>query len=351
MTEPKTGQEPIQVADDEISMLAMAIVLLRWRRVIVALGLGGALLGLGIALLGARVYVATATFIPQASDAAASGLALAASQFGIRVPSSAATWGPPIYVELLGSEALLEPIALDTVVVVEDGSKHVALMDLLKIKGPTLAIRRNLAVRALRRIVQASEDRKLGAVKLAVTTEWPSVSLSLAERLVSGVNQFNIKTRKLQVAAEREFVEAQAGDAERALREAENGLQSFLQRNRTFASSPELTFERDRLQREVSLRQQVYTSLVQNREESRFREVRDTPVITVLAAPLLPVQREGRKSVQKTVLGGLLGGLLAIVFAFFANGVADERRAKTERAREFFQLAEEIRSRRGWLRR
>lgn len=345
MTEPSAGPAPVLQDDDEISLFAVASVLFRWRRTIIALGLFGTMLGLAAGLLSKRVYMSAATFIPQGSEGGASGLALAASQFGIRVPSSAGGWGPPIYVELLRSQALLEPIALDTVVVSEEGGRRVALLDLLEVEAPTPARRTDLAVRALGGIVKASEDKKLGAVKVSVATRWPSVSLALAERLVRGVNQFNLETRKSQAAAERQFVEVQAGEAERALRGAEDRLQSFLQRNRAFSSSPELAFERDRLQRDVALRQQVYATLLQNREEARIREVRDTPVITVLEDPRLPVVGEARNSVRKGVLGGLAGGMLGVLIAFLAQGMAGVRRQPSDEAREFFQLLEEARPR------
>lgn len=341
MTEPTADPAPVLQDDDEISLLSVANVLLRWRRTIIALVVFGAAVGLAKGLTSTRVYVSTATFIPQGSGGATSGLAFAASQFDIRMPSSGG-WGPPMYVELLRSRMLLERIALDTVVVTEEAGRRVALMDLLEVEAPTLARRTELAVHSLRWIVTANEDKKLGAVKLSVTTRWPSVSLALAERLVRGVNQFNLETRKSQAAAERQFVDVQAGEAERVLREAEDRLQSFLQRNRTFADSPELAFAHDRLQREVVLRQQVYTSLLQKRDEARAREVRDTPVITVFEDPRLPVVGEARNSRQKGVLGGLVGGMLGVLIAFFAQWVAGARRASSEEAREFFQLVADV---------
>ncbi len=195
-------------------------------------------------------------------------------------------------------------------------------------------------MRALAEIVKSREVRALGAVEVAVSTRWPSVSLSLTERLVHGVNQFNVETRKSQAAAERQFVEAQADEAERALREAEDRLQGFLQRNRE-TSSPQLAFEHDRLQRQVALRQQVYTTLVQSREEARIREVRDTPVITVLETPRLPVMPEPRRSVLRSVLGGLTGGLLGVLIAFLAQGIIAAQRQERGEAREFFHLVRE----------
>jgi uncharacterized protein involved in exopolysaccharide biosynthesis len=54
-------------------------------------------------------------------------------------------------------------------------------------------------------------------------------------------------------------------------------MQAFLQANRQWANSPDLTFQHDRLERDIALRQQVYTTLVQSFEQARISEVRDTP--------------------------------------------------------------------------
>jgi tyrosine-protein kinase Etk/Wzc len=310
---------------------------------IATLVLLGAALGLTRGLTSPRRYVSDATFIPQGTDGGVSaGLSLAASQLGVRVPSSSNSWGPPIYVELLRSRALLEPIAFDTVSVLEEGGRRAAIIDLLDVNVSSSAKRADDAVRALENIVKANEDRKLGAVRLTVTTKWPSVSLAVAQRLVRGVNMFNLETRKSQAAAERQFAEIQAGEAEAALRAAEDRLQSFLQGNRSISGSQELAFQMDRLRRDVTLRQQVYTALVQNREEARLREVRDTPVITVLEEPRLPVVSESRGTAKKMVLGVLVGGFLGMVIAFVVEAMAAARHAQNAEAREFFQLIEEL---------
>jgi uncharacterized protein involved in exopolysaccharide biosynthesis len=348
MADASAGHAPGSRDVGEISLLSLGSVLLRWRRTVIALGLLGALAGLGRGLLSTRVYVSSATFLPQGAEGSASGLALAASQLGIRVPTSGGGWGPPVYVELLRSRALLGRIVLDSVVVAEEGARRVALMDLLKVKANAPEQRVDRSVRILGGMVESREVKALNAVEVVVTSRWPSVSLALAQKMVQGVNRFNVETRRSQATAERQFVDAQAHEAERALREAEDQLQSFLQRNRVIAGSPQLEFQRDRLQREVNLRQQVYTSLIQNGEEARIREVRDTPVITVLEEPRLPVVGESRKAAQKAVLGGLAGGMIAVLIALLANGVAGARRSPSEAAREFFELMEEATPR--WLR-
>jgi uncharacterized protein involved in exopolysaccharide biosynthesis len=344
MTEPRIGHDGAGADDEGMSLLALANVLLRRRRMIMALALLGVVVGLVVGLLSTRVYRSTATFIPQGSESGGnSGLALAASQFGIRLPSSGGgTWGPPVYVELLRSRSLLDPIARESVVVAEEGGRRVPVAELLKVKASTPEERSELTFHALQAISTASEVKPLGAVKLSVTTRWPSVSRALADRLVEGVNKFNLETRKSQAAAERQFVEAQAAEAGSALRVVEDQLQSFLQRNRDVSGSPALAFERDRLQREVSRRQEVYTSLLQSREEAKIREVRELPVITVIESPRVPVVGESRNTVLKALMGGLAAGMLGVLIAFVAHAMAGARRGPRDEAREFFELLDEV---------
>jgi len=335
---------PFQGDDRDFSFLALGTALLRRRKTIVRLALVGGVLGLTLGLLRPRQYVSTAIFIPQASETGtSSGLAMAASQFGLSVPGMNAAWGPPVYVELLSSRAILEPIVWDTLAVVEQGGRRIAVLELLEAKGTTPAGRVDGAVRALDKLIEAGEIKTLGAVKVVVSTRWPSVSVGLADRLVRGINTFNVERRKSQASAERQFVEARAAEAERALRDAEDKLLSFLQRNRVITGSSQVAFEKDRLDREVALRQQAYTSLVVNRDEARIREVRDIPLITVLETPRLPLVAEPRGAAQRAVLGAFAAGMIGVLIALIAHGFTGARQSPTDASREFFQLLDEAR--------
>jgi uncharacterized protein involved in exopolysaccharide biosynthesis len=328
-------------SDEPISLLGLGAVLLRWRRTIAVLGVLGLVVGITLGLARPRTYVSSATFLPQGSEVPSSGLAAAASQLGIRVPTTGAAWGPSIYVELLRSRTLLEPIARDTITVAEQEGRRTPVMELLEIKSQEPAERMDRAVQRLRRMVTATELRPISAVEVKVASEWPSVSLTLAERLVNGVNRFNLETRKSQAAAERTFVEQRAAEIERSLREAEDRLQAFLQRNRIINPNSEQAFERERLQREVTRRTQLYTSLLESLEEARIREVRDTPVITLLAAPRAPVLPESRGTAARGILGALAGTAMGILIAFAAQGMSRARHEASDEAREFFELVDE----------
>jgi hypothetical protein len=331
---------------DELSLWALGIVLLRRRVMIATLALLGGAVAFAMSRAKPVVYASTATFIPQATQTPMSGIAaLAASQFGVSMPStSAGNWGPPTYLELLRSRELLDPIVHDTVVVAERGNRAIPMMELLEVKGPSAALREEAAVGRLRGMIVASEAKTVGGVKVRVSTPWPSVSLWLANRVMRGVNQFNIQTRKSQSVEELQFVTAQAVEAERALGVAENRLQSFLQGNREFIS-PQLTFERDRLQREVGLRRELQLSWLKNREDARVRAVRENPVITVFESARLPLHPESRHAARNAVLGIIVGGTLAVMLAFLSHLLSTARRASGTDARHFFDLVEQSKPR------
>src|SRR4051812_43862786 len=184
---------------------------------------------------------------------------------------------------MLLTRAILAPIATDSFLVRADSKERVPLSRFLKIREvePALALEKTL--REMRReVISAAISLRSELISVGVRTHSPLVSYAIANRLLQGLNDFNTGTRQSQAHAERLFTEKRYEAARASLREAEDALQQFEQANRQFSGSPQLTFQRDRLQRDVTLRQQVVTTLAQQYEDVRIREVRDTPVITVI---------------------------------------------------------------------
>jgi len=307
--------------DDEISLWEVLAVLIRRRSVIVwAVGVC-AVLAVVVTFLQPRSWTTTASFRPQGSDGPGE-LASLASQFGVNIGGGETTESPAFYQELLTSREILSRVAAADYPL--DG-QALPLVDILEIEADpeeprAEELRLVQAIEWLREsAVSVSTGRETGLLTLEVQTEWPEVSRGIADGLLAEVARFNLETRQSQASAERSFVEERVGAAREDLERAEAQLQAFLESNRQIGSSPELQFDRDRLQREVSLRQQVYSTLVQSYEQARISEVRDTPVITVLQAPFVPIRPDGRGLVLRFALGVVLGGMAGVVLAFLVE--------------------------------
>ncbi|HEX5830509.1 MAG TPA: hypothetical protein VFY16_05970, partial [Gemmatimonadaceae bacterium] len=125
------------------------------------------------------------------------------------------------------------------------------------------------------------------------------------------------------------------------LRAAEDRLQAFLQRNRVYRSSPELVFEFERLDREASVRQQLVASLTQAYEQAKIDEVRDTPVITMVERPEIPVRADRRLLLQKALLGLAVGVVLGILLVLLRHYLPGGGASASDEAAEFAALRRE----------
>lgn len=313
---------------DELTIFDLGISLIRHRRHILLCTLAFGLLTALLVAFELPLYRASASFLPQGSDASRSGLASLAGQLGVQIPMGAqsTTLTPDFYVRLLKSRELLTAVARDSVRVEAGSETRAAMLDVLKISAGSQGAREEQAVKELRELLVASVSKTTGVVELSVATRWPLVSLSIVSRAVEEVNKFNVQTKQGQASAERKFTEARVRLAGAELRTAEDRLVRFLESNRQLSSSPELSFQRDRLQSAVLLHQQVFNSLTQSFGEVRIREVRDTPVITMVDTPAVSVTPEPRGRVTRVLLGliagMILGGGIAVVSDVLARRLA-----------------------------
>ncbi|HEY7637570.1 MAG TPA: Wzz/FepE/Etk N-terminal domain-containing protein [Gemmatimonadales bacterium] len=324
----------------EVSFLAIANVLLRYRRLVIGAALLVFALVVGITLVLPRSYTSRSSFMPQTRSQTGSLSGLAA-QFGFTLPLSATDGGqsPAFYADLVKSRSILGGVVDSQFEYQGDqGPVKGTLVDFYKSKGKTPALRRDAAIRKLEDDVEATTVQKTGMVNLAVTVRQPALALEINQRLLDLINQFNLRTRQSQASQERRFTEQRLAEVRQDLRAAEDRLQQFLQRNRDIRNSPDLTFQADRLQREVTMQQQVFTTLAQAYEQAKIEEVRDTPVITVVERPEAPVRPDRRGLIGKGLLGLLLGLVIGAGLAFGKSFAANSDRLTTSEAAEFAVL-------------
>jgi len=323
--------------DPDLSLFEIGAILLRGRRRIAFWTVVGALVALSLVITRPPLYRATVSFAPQGNGASEAGLAGIASQFGVSLSAGNQTLSPEYYAKLLKSNELLSGIAADSFAVPELGKRKVAFGDLVELKSSNPLERRDKSVLQLSQMVSTSVSKATGIIDVTVDTKWRSVSMAIAQALIDGVNDFNQRTRQGQAGAERRFIEGQLALATTDLRTAEDRLEQFLHGNKQYTSSPELSLQRNRLQSEVDQRRQVFNSLTQSYQEVRLREVRDTPVITVVETPFAPGTPEPRGRSKVILLGIMLGGFIGVALVLFSNMIARRRAAHDPAAVDFLQ--------------
>jgi uncharacterized protein involved in exopolysaccharide biosynthesis len=339
---PSTTTFPATDASDgEVSLLALANVLLRYRGLVIGTAVALTLVVAVATLLVPRTFTTHATLTPQSrrSTTTLTGLA---SQFGLALPLADGGQSPAFYADLLTSHHILGAV-VDTKFEfpTDTGAAHGTLIDIYESQGATPALKREAAIRRLGNDVQATTVQKTGVIDLAVTTRNPALSLQVSTRLIELLNQFNLESRQTQAGAERRFTEQRLGEVKGDLRAAEDQLQHFLQRNREYRNAPELNFQQERLQRQVQLQQQLYTTLSQSFEQAKIEEVRDTPVITVVEPPEAPVRPDPRGLVRNAFLTIILGTALGMALAIGRAYAVNARSLRTPEVTEFDRLRRE----------
>jgi uncharacterized protein involved in exopolysaccharide biosynthesis len=333
------------VPSPSATVIGLMNLLFRSRYVVVSVPIATALLVSVKTLIVPRSYTATASFAQQMVELPRSGIAGLAAQFGFRLGDQIPGQSPEFYAELLESDAILREAVETQYTIGRENAGDVSLagepvngtlLRFFQVEQPTYERRVAKAVEELRDALRVDVHTRTGIVALAVQTPWPQLSVGIANRLLELVDEFNTVTRQAQAAAERRFTEERLTQSRGELREAEERLQGFLQGNRTWESSPELRFEHDRLERDVVMRQEVYTSLMQAYEQARIDEVRNTPLITLIESPRLPAEPDPRLLVLKAALALLLGGLLGVGIALVRDVF---RRGRQEAVDEFAEFA------------
>ena len=333
---------------EEISLLQVFSFMLRRRGTIIRSTILVTLIALLMVLLSGKTYTVSTSFIPQGSDGNSSDLTALARQFGVRLPTPTRSLGesPWFYAELVRSREILGVLAVEEFRYEQrDGGEVVTisgtLPELLELGTEEYSPERlrYMAIRRLQRgLVSVSVDSRTGIVEVSVKTSWAGLSLALAERLLERLNEFNLQTRQSRAAAEKDFVEERLSEAHDSLRAAEDRLAAWMENNRQWSGSAELTFQHERLQRQVTMQQTVYTGLAQLYEQARIAEVRNTPVITVVERPELPVRADPQRRKFRLALGIILGSMLGAFLAFGQEYVQRARKEEDENYQEFSGL-------------
>jgi uncharacterized protein involved in exopolysaccharide biosynthesis len=331
--------------EEEISLLRYVNVLLKRWRLVLGVPLLAAFSAGVFSFLVRPTFSASASFLPEVRSGSRvpAGLASLAAQFGVATGSDAAQ-APQFYAQVLKSRELLERILLDRFP--DPRAKHnpVAadsntLVDILKIEGDSVGERVYKGLKTLDKLVSTQVDRQTGIVKLTVEAPYPELAAAVANRMLDRLNEFNTKTRQSQARERRRFVEDRVAAVERELRQAEEDLKNFYERNRSWQSSPQLAVEEDRLRRQVQLRQELYLTLKREYETARIEEVNDTPVITVIEAAVPPLERSKPRRRLNVILAFMVGGMLSLFLAFGAEYFGRSGREEDQDYQEFRSLA------------
>lgn len=256
-------------------------------------------------------YRATAAFYLDARQpgggSANAELASIATQVGLATP--AGTVSPYLVVELANSDTVMvdvvrTPLPAGVFLRTKPARTLEEHYDVTE-KTPEANFRRT--IQELHDRVSSNVGNRSGLISISVWDHDPGLAAWLAGQILDRMRHYLSVARASRARAEREFIEGRERAVRDSLRSAETELASFLSSNRITTQSPELQMREAQLRRKVEIATTLYSAVQRDLERARAEEVRDTPVMTVVATPFVPI----RKSWPKRSLIGIMAFSLA----------------------------------------
>lgn len=360
---------------DEINLLDYLIVLLKWKKFILGITLGAAIITAIISLTMPPIYRAETKILPpqQGSSSAAQLLSQLGGAAGLVGGAVGIKTTNDLYIALLKSRLALDPI-----------------IDRLKLMEFYKAKKREDARRALASALKAQDDKKSGIVTIGVEDKDPKWAAEIANAFVEELKNLNKGFAVTEAAQRRLFFEEQLKDTKDALIRSEESVKGFQERTgairineqataviggiaqlraqiaakevqlkvmQTYATpqnpdiqraEEELRGMREQLRRlettsgnhnpdplmptgripavgteyirklrEFKYQEALYEILLKQYEAARLDEVRDAAIIQVIEKAIPPEERVKPKRRQMVMIATITGFFLSVFIAFF----------------------------------
>ena len=353
ITEQNNSRE---TAQDEISLKELiqkiqewiAYLKTQWKLIMSIAALGG-IISFVYASFQKPTYLATTTFVLE-EDKGGGGLGSAmslASSFGIDLGSGAGgAFSGANLIELMKSRRLVEKTLLSPLTI---EGKTISLADfyiqftkmnkgwsekpaMKNVNFPVNADRKkfslqqdsvlkNLYLGLLKTNLTVSQkDKKVSILSIEVKSENETFSKAFTETLAKETSKYYVEIKSKKSKMNVEILQYQADSIRNELNGAITGVASAT--DNVFNLNSAMNVKRTtsaRRQVDVQANTAILTQLVAQLEMAKVGLRKETPLLQVIDAPILPLEKEKVGRLKSLVLGGFLAGFLTVLYLVFGQ--------------------------------
>lgn len=160
-------------------------------------------------------------------------------------------------------------------------------------------------------LVSIDYDDESSFLQIVGKTEYQELSIGLANALYDVLSEFYIKNTIEKQKATYEHVRQKADSIFAELRGAEQQLARFQDQGKSIILSTN-KLPKQQLARKVEMLYIMYGEAIKNQERAEFLLSSATPYFQVIDRPMGPFQPIGKSRLKAAIMGGVLGGFLAI---------------------------------------
>lgn len=341
---------PATKDDDEPQIDWMSILrqLLAIRKKLYIAAAVGVVLGILIALSTPKQYTVSVTLSPEmGSGKSSSGLAsMAASFLGGSVGNDSpdalnATLAPdivistPFLLELFEARVVSQNKQIDTTFTAYlDKQKSSWISYVLKVPGMAIGGIKSLfsnkeqeetgtvqegtielnekdaaKLGSLRKAIVTEVDKKTSITTLSVTLQDPKVTATIADSVVSKLQQYITAYRTSKAKEDCQYLEKLFKERQQEYYDAQQRYARYVDANSNVVFQSTMA-ERERLQNDMNLAYQVYSQVAQQLQVARAKVQEEKPVFAVVEPAVVPLNPSGTS--RKVILLGVV--FLAVAF-------------------------------------
>jgi uncharacterized protein involved in exopolysaccharide biosynthesis len=164
------------------------------------------------------------------------------------------------------------------------------------------------------------KDKKITIISLTVKTQTELFSKLFCEQLLKETSDFYIETKSKKARLNVDILQHQADSIRTELNNAITGVATA--NDNVYNLNPAFNVKSSpsrRKQVDVQANTAILTQLVAQLESSKVSLRKETPLVQQIDRPILPLEKEIFGSLPALILGGILAGLLTVIYLVFAK--------------------------------
>lgn len=314
----------------------------QWKILILA-GIIGLVLGALVSIFKKPVFHAETSFVLEESDAGGLGqMSGLASLVGVNLGSLGGTSGlfqGDNIMELYRSDRMMDEallssfdehsLLIDRFVTFEELDKKwkskvdISAMN-FSIPRESFTVSQDSVVKEVAKLIRENQlsvtkpDRKLSIIQVTISSKDEAYAKVFNERLVDNVNAFYLETKTKKTGQNLAILQSQADSVRKILDQSIGAYATAT--DRVPNANPLLstaTVDTKKRQIDVQATGAVYQEIVKNLEIAKVNHRNNSPLIQIIDAPRLPLNRTEIRLVKGMVLGCIIVVFMTLLYLYF----------------------------------
>lgn len=170
---------------------------------------------------------------------------------------------------------------------------------------------------SLRKAITAEADKKTGITTLTVTLQDPKVAATMADTVVSKLQQYISAYRTSKAKEDCQYLEMLYKERQQEYYTAQQRYARYVDANSNMVFQSTMA-ERERLQNDMNLAYQVYSQVAQQLQVARAKVQEEKPVFAVVEPAVVPLNPSGTS--RKVIVVGFVFLAVALTGAWMLVG-------------------------------